>query len=285
MDAPPAHENIAPYITIANHLISLGLKAPEIYTQNSEHGFALIEDFGDDTFTSLLAQGADETQLYELAVDVLCNLHQHPNTINIEAPRYDEKRLLDEAVLLPDWFYLAHRDEKIPANARKDYLKAWTGILGALSPVPETLVLRDYHVDNLMRVYKNETTCCGLLDFQDAVIGPTAYDLVSLLEDARRDISPKLIGRMKERYFNAFSDIDQKNFEQWYSVLGAQRHCKVAGIFVRLCLRDGKCHYLEHIPRVTRLLNQHLYKPELIPLCEWLSKFLPEWAESLPEIH
>ncbi len=284
MDAPPEHETIAPFITIAEHLISIGLTAPIIYATDLTNGFALIEDFGNDTFTRLLAQGADEAKLYEMAIDVLCHLHKQTDATKVNIPAYDTARLLDEAVLFVDWFYPAHRGEEISSDARQAYLKAWCDILHSLPPAPQTLVLRDYHVDNLMQIKRTNKTQCGLLDFQDAVIGPTAYDVVSLLEDARRDISLELVCAMKTRYLNAFVNIDRESFKQWYVVLGAQRHCKVAGIFVRLCTRDGKCHYLEHIHRVVRLLGHHIDKPVLAPLNEWLQRCMPEWQKPLPRI-
>ncbi|MDH3693930.1 MAG: phosphotransferase [Gammaproteobacteria bacterium] len=288
MDAPPKHENILPFVTVADHLVSLGLNAPIIYVKDIENGFALIEDFGDDTFTRLLAQGVDESRLYEMAIDVLCHLHKQAGAKKINLPKYDTQRLLDEAVLFVDWFYLAHRGEGIDSEAHEAFLESWREILYDLPAAPQTLVLRDYHVDNLMRINRNsvgdDNEECGLLDFQDAVIGPTAYDVVSLLEDARRDISPELTHAMQAHYFKAFPNINQENFEQWYAVLGAQRHCKVAGIFVRLCLRDDKCHYFEHIPRVTRLLGKHINKPVLAPLNEWLQSYLPEWQKPLPRI-
>jgi len=123
---------------------------------------------------------------------------------------------------------------------------------------------------------------CGLLDFQDAVIGPMAYDLVSLLEDARRDINPNLVVSMIQRYHEAMPLLEVENFRRWYHVLGAQRHCKVAGIFLRLLLRDGKSDYLRHIPRVIHLLEQKFDVPELLPLRQWLDYWLPERNQSLP---
>ena len=123
---------------------------------------------------------------------------------------------------------------------------------------------------------------CGLLDFQDAVIGPMAYDLVSLLEDARRDINPNLVVSMIQRYHEAMPLLEVENFRSWYHVLGAQRHCKVAGIFLRLLLRDGKSDYVRHIPRVIHLLEQKFDVPELLPWRQWLDYWLPERNQSLP---
>ncbi|MDX1605970.1 MAG: hypothetical protein R3202_07230, partial [Candidatus Competibacterales bacterium] len=117
---------------------------------------------------------------------------------------------------------------------------------------------------------------------QDALRGPAAYDVVSLLEDARRDLSPALVGTMRERYLAGRDAAEREAFGRWYAVLGAQRHCKVAGIFVRLCRRDGKCRYLAHIPRVIGLLERRLQRPELAPLRDWLDAHLPQRHQPLP---
>ena len=123
---------------------------------------------------------------------------------------------------------------------------------------------------------------CGLLDFQDAVIGPSPYDLVSLLEDARRDVPDSLAAVMQQRYADALPAVADAAFWRWYAVLGVQRHCKVAGIFVRLCARDGKPVYLPHIPRVMRLIARRLDHPDLRPLARWTAQHLPEPEAPLP---
>jgi len=137
-------------------------------------------------------------------------------------------------------------------------------------------VLRDYHVDNLMRL--NDRTgiaACGLLDFQDAVVGPVTYDLVSLIEDARRDVSPAIAKEVKERYLAAFPDLDPIQFELSMAVLGAQRHAKVIGIFTRLCVRDNKRIYLNHIPRVWCLLESACDHPDLERMQQWFNHYIP----------
>jgi len=149
--------------------------------------------------------------------------------------------------------------------------------------VPSSLVLRDFHVDNLMRVDDRDgIMCCGLLDFQDAVQGPVSYDLVSLLEDARRDVPETLAQRMKTRYLAAFPALDRNAFEASYCVLGAQRSAKIIGIFTRLCLRDGKPQYLAHIPRVWRLLERDLAHPALAPVSQWLGRRISPAHRRIP---
>ena len=142
--------------------------------------------------------------------------------------------------------------------------------------LPDTLVLRDFHVDNLMIVEGREgIAAVGLLDFQDAVIGPVAYDLVSLLEDARRDVDPVLAEAMAGRYAAAFPGLDRAALDAGMAVLGAQRNAKIIGIFTRLDRRDGKPHYLQHVPRVWRLLERDLAHPALKPVRAWFDREVP----------
>jgi aminoglycoside/choline kinase family phosphotransferase len=239
---------------------------------------------GDDTFTRLLAAGANEAELYELAVDVLIDLHRRPAAESVPAGlgAYDDSRFLDEAALLIDWFLPAMGAAPPPA-ARADYLAAWRPSLAAARAVPETLVLRDYHVDNLMLIAgRTGIARCGLLDFQDALRGPTAYDFVSLVEDARRDISEGLRAAARRRYLAAFPALDAAAFDAACAVLGAQRHAKVIGIFTRLHRRDGKAQYLIHIPRVWRLLERALPHPALAPVRAWFEAHVPARLRAAP---
>ena len=283
MDAPLELENVGQFAKIARHLTAVGLKAPEIIDFDQEYGLLLLEDFGDDTFTRLIASGTNDTSLYPLAVDVLIALHSHPDAAAIDLPLYDRNLFIQEALLLTDWYAPVIRNNTTSAEMRHSYISIWQEILDSLPEPAHSLVLRDFHVDNLMRVPPGiGISGCGLLDFQDAVIGPMAYDLVSLLEDARRDINPNLVVSMIQRYHEAMPLLEVENFRRWYHVLGAQRHCKVAGIFLRLLLRDGKSDYVRHIPRVIHLLEQKFDVPELLPLRQWLDFWLPERNQSLP---
>lgn len=273
MDAPPPQEDVRPFVRIARHLEGVGLSAPRILAEDAEHGFLLLEDLGDDTYTRLLARGAAEEPLYALAVDVLARLHRHPPPPDV--PPYDDARLMNEATLLTDWF-LPAVGAAVDDAARAAYVDAWRRLFPLARGVPEVLVLRDYHVDNLMIVPGRQgLAACGVLDFQDAVRGPLTYDLMSLLEDARRDIDPVLVARMKDRYVADRPDLDRTAFEASWAVLAAQRHAKVIGIFTRLCKRDGKPQYLPHIPRVWRLLEQACAHPAMEPVREWLAVHVP----------
>lgn len=290
MDAPPPREDIRPFLRIARTLRELGLSAPEAFAADEDAGLLLLEDLGDATFTRALAAGADEAALYRLAIDALITLHRrwaerngaHPEARAL--PRYDETRLLDEALLLIDWALPALSGRPTPQAPRESYAAAWRTVLPlATRGVPETLVLRDYHVDNLVHLEgRDGIAACGLLDFQDAVRGPASYDVVSLLEDARRDVAPALAEAMRGRYLDAFPTLDRDAFMTSYAVLGAQRAAKIVGIFTRLCRRDGKPHYLAHIPRLWRILGAGLRHPALVPVAEWFDREIPPEQRTAP---
>jgi N-acetylmuramate 1-kinase len=284
MDAPPPQENVRPYLAVARHLRGLDFSAPAIHAAEEETGLLLIEDFGDGTFTRLLAKGADERALYEMAVDVLIALHRRFDAAHAPwLPPYDDTRLLNEAALLVDWYLPAITGEPTSAALREEYLDLWRALFPVARAVPASLVLRDYHVDNLMRIEgRDGLAACGLLDFQDAVLGPITYDLVSLLEDSRREIAPALVNAMYARYCAAFPTLDRSALDASFVVLGAQRHCKVIGIFTRLCRRDGKPRYLAHIPRLWRLLEGNFRHPVLAPVKGWIDRNIPPDLRHVP---
>jgi aminoglycoside/choline kinase family phosphotransferase len=284
MDAPPPQEDVASYVAVARLLRDLGLSAPEIFAQHRAHGFLLIEDFGDDTYTRLLDGGADEWDLYALAVDTLIELQRAAERrSSFELPPYDIGRLLAEASLLVDWYAPAALRSPLPDALREEYLALWRAVLPQATIAPPTLVLRDYHVDNLMLLAdRRGVRGCGLLDFQDAVCGPHSYDLVSLLEDARRDVPAELRKAMSERYLAAFPEHDRASFWRSAAILAAQRNCKILGIFTRLWKRDGKPQYLCHIPRIWRLLEDDLAHPALAPMRQWLDHHLPRAVRQIP---
>lgn len=285
MDAPPPDENVRPFINIARHLTGLGYCAPEIIAADEEAGLLLLEDLGDNTYTRVLAQGGNEQALYELAVDVLIDLHKRPMDQALPAgiPAYGNGRLLDEAFLAPQWTYAAFVGEVPGEDVRRDYGDNWLRLFPLVHSRKKTLVLRDYHVDNLLWLPDRQgIKACGLLDFQDAVAGHPAYDLMSLLEDARRDIDTGLKTRMMERYFSAFPDIDRDAFQTAFAILAAQRHAKVIGIFTRLCHRDGKPEYLVHIPRVWRLLEEALKNSKMSDMKNWFDTHMPASMRGKP---
>ena len=299
MDAPPPRENVDAFVAVARHLKSLGFSPPDIFAKDKENGLLIIEDLGDETFTRVLAKAAHEAgnetakeagkavewDLYGLAVDVLVQLHRiDPESVlppGLED--YDDAKLLDEAVLLTDWTWPAVFGGPPPADVLNAYRDAWLQVFPIVHRQPRTLVLRDFHVDNLLVLEgRNGVARCGLLDFQDAVRGAGAYDLMSLLEDARRDLGGGLRDAMLERYLDAFPGLDGAEFKTVYAILAAQRHAKVIGIFTRLCRRDGKPAYLKHIPRVWRLLEAALGHQALAPVAAWFDAHVPPDKRGVP---
>ena len=282
MDAPPPHEDVRPYRAIAHLLSALGYSAPGILREDAEAGFLLIEDFGDRTYTRALGEGVSEARLYEGAVDLLIDLHRREIADRLDTvPPYDDRLLGVELGLFVDWW--ARRQLEPDHRFAAEYRAHWDDLLALVRRVPETLVLRDYHVDNLMMLDRPGVRAVGLLDFQDAVRGPTAYDLVSLLNDARRDVAPALARRMIDRYAAAFPELDRDAFEAACAVLSAQRNLKIIGIFTRLWARDGKPGYLAHIPRVWRLLERDLSHPALADFRAWLDDRVPPAARRAPQ--
>ena len=287
MDAPPPQENVRPWVKIARHLAALGLSAPAIYQADEARGLLVIEDFGDGTFPRALAAanlaGADPAPLYAAAVDTLIALHRAPAAARIDAARYDAPELVAKASLLLEWF-LPAMNATPSAEANAAYAEAWQSVLPLREGVPETLALRDYFPENLMWMPEREgVRRCGLLDFQDAMLAPAVYDLVSLVEDARRDVPKAIRAAMLARYLAAFPQQDRAAFEAAAAVMAAQRHARVIGVFTRLWKRDGKPIYLPHIPRVWRQLERALAHPGLAPLRRWFDAHVPPALRCAPE--
>ena len=281
MDAPPPHEDVRPFVAVGEHLAALGFSAPRILAKNIHDGFLLLEDLGDATYTRVLADPHLERELYALATDTLVALHRHPAQARIDIPAYDADTLDREAALLVDWF--------LPAwgvgASRAEYLALWRRVYPLADVAAPALVLRDYHVDNLVRVEgRRGIAACGLLDFQDARLGSVAYDLASLVEDARRDVAPEIRAMCVQRYLAAFPELDPAKFETALAVLAAQRHAKIVGIFVRLARRDGKRQYLGHLARVWRLLARALEHPALGDLRAWFDANVPPQWRTAPKI-
>lgn len=273
MDAPPEKgEDVGPFMRIAEHLVSLGLSAPRILARDPEHGFLLIEDLGDDLYARVIpADPALETPLYQAATDVLLTLHRAPLPPGLAA--YDPPLMADMAALAFDW-YLAHAAAADPA-ARDSFVAAFRPMLAARAGDQSVLIQRDYHAENLLWLPdRSGPARVGLLDFQDAMTGHPAYDLVSLMQDARRDVPPAVEAAMIARYI-AGSGHDRATFDAAYHLLGAQRNLRIIGVFARLCIRDGKAHYVDLIPRVWGLLQRDLDHPALGPVAPMLRAALP----------
>lgn len=274
MDAPPP-ENPRAFINVAKTLKDYGFSAPHIYASDMNAGFILLEDLGDLTFTKAFEQGHNEQMLYELAIDTLIQIHTRVNQKPAYLPPYTVDDLYAEAQLFIDWYYPAVYGQSVSSDITAEYKSLWKEALQTTLTCPSSLVLRDYHVDNLMVLPRSNIQACGLLDFQDARWGAMVYDVVSLLEDARRDIPNDLVEALWHRYLSAFLEHDAEDLRQAATILSAGRHAKIIGIFTRLARRDGKNHYLHHIPRVWRHLERCLEHPALGSLKDWFNTHTP----------
>ena len=270
MDAPPPHEDPRPFIAIAEHLTRIGFAAPAILASDLDAGLVLLEDFGDARMREVVdAAPESEDRIYRDAVSLIARLADHPPA---NVPPYDRGQYLREANLLTEWYCPAVGIEPDQAG----YEAAWDQALAPLygADARGVTVLRDYHAENIMLIEGREgVDGMGLLDFQDALAGHPAYDLVSLLQDARRDVSPDLEARMLTHY--ASETATDAAFETAYALLGAQRNAKIVGIFMRLCKRDGKPRYLSFLPRVWGYLERDLAHPALAPVKAWFDAYIP----------
>ena len=212
-----------------------------------------------------------------LAIDALIALHKRPDAVPEGVIPYGLPRLMEEVGRLHAWYLPLVGAPPLSAAAITSYGRIWEEVLPLAWKAPTSLILFDYHVDNLMLVPgRTGIKACGMLDFQDAVSGPITYDLMSLLEDARRDVDPALVTDLKQRYLAAFPALNPENFGTSWAVMAAQRHMRVIGTFARLKLRDNKPHYLVHMPRLWRYMDRCLAHPVLAPLKAWLDAHVPQ---------
>lgn len=276
MDAPHP-ENPGQFMRVATYLKSLGLSAPSVFDHNLSQGFLALEDFGHTTYTNLLQRGEDPYPLYELAVDTLITLHQGATDCPDFIPLYGVELMLREVTQFVDWYVTHTLGITLSPLERQTYLDLWAPVFEKALKLPHTLVLRDYHVDNLMRLEgRPDVAACGLLDFQDAGWGPIIYDLISLVEDERLDLEPALAEHCWQRYLSAFPHLNEENLRTSGCILAAGRHVKNIGVFTRLAVRDGKPHYLNHLPRMWRMLQNNLTHPSLCQLKAWFHEYVPQ---------
>ncbi len=271
MHAPPPHEDPAPFLHVGRWLNKHGMRAPDILAQDAAKGWVLTEDFGNDRMRDWLDDNpADEHQAYKAAVSALAALHRLPP--GPFAP-YDMAIYLREVALLTEWYCPAQGLNVDAAG----YAAAWEEVLAPMlkRQTPGVTVLRDYHAENIMLLGGQAGAPQGLIDFQDALVGHPAYDLVSLLQDARRDVPEALEAAMLAHYAQASGSVCD-DFQADYARLGAQRNAKIVGIFTRLDRRDGKPKYLAMIPRVWAALERDLAHPALAPVARWFDANIPD---------
>lgn len=271
MDAPPETEDSRPFLSVGEVLSARGFSSPQVLGVDLDAGLVLLEDFGDARVTPVLAASPErEAAIYATAIDLLAELHEQP------APPlapYDETEMLREVRLFADW-YLPAAGLAEARGFDAAWRAAWQAVIAATASAP-VLTLRDYHADNLMLLDRPGVRSLGLLDFQDALAGHPAYDLVSLLQDARRDVPVVLEAAMIDRYAAARRVNDAAAFRAAYEVLGAQRNTKIIGIFTRLRDRDGRSGYVERLPRLWGLLDRNFAHPALAQVKAWFDANVP----------
>ncbi len=278
-------EDIVPYVALAQGLHDRNLSAPAILHADLDRGCLIMEDLGDERIVGGDPPAPIEVR-YEAAIDLLVSLHRRklperlPVAPHLEynLPHYDMGAFLIEAELLLDW-YLVSAGAPASDDAREEFIELWREALLPAIDAPATWVLRDYHSPNLLWLPDRENVArIGLLDFQDALMGPAAYDVASLLQDARVDVPESLEVALLSRYARARlydQRFDAAAFARLYATLAAQRATKILGIFARLDRRDGKPQYLRHIPRLLRYLRRSLAHPDLAPLKSWYAANVP----------
>ena len=270
MDASQLQATVRPFISIDKQLQNLGFSAPEIFARDEKNGLLLLEDFGDTTFARLLDDGSDLEKFLTLATDVLIALHKHPQAVPENLQVYSVELMLADLELFLEWGV-----PEISGSGKTEFRKVWRETLPAAHQTPPSLLLRDYHVANLMWLpARDGIRQAGLLDFQDAYCGPIAYDLVSLLEDARRDVPEASRQQLFARYLAQFPNLDREKFEISAAILAALRHTRILAIFERLSKRDGKPKYKQlHRARVERLLQKALQHPALDKVKRWFDQY------------
>ncbi|MCF8467944.1 MAG: phosphotransferase [Sneathiella sp.] len=273
MDAPPPG-GVRAFIAIDRELAARGYSAPKIFAEDPIEGFLLLEDLGDGLFAALIAAGEPEPPLYQLAVDFLIDLQKTPPPSFL--PPFSDDYVRDQNDVFLDYYVAGKLGAPLEAEPCVFYKQIWEELLPALRAGPEVFLLRDFHSENLLLLPDREgLKALGLLDFQDALRGPAAYDLVSLLQDARRGLDAYMAEDMIYHYLDE-TGMEEEEFRQSYAILGAHRALRIMGIFTRLAKEQGKTKYLDLIPRMQGYLAQDLGHPALSALRNWLDLTIGE---------
>ena len=275
---------IEAFAAVAAHLKSIGLSAPEIVAVDAAAGLAVLEDFGDDLFARVIEAGTPEAPLYLAAVEALATLHDAPAPAVLAGPAgdwplltYDETALQGGADLFVEWMPKLDPSLTFDRAAHEAWRAAWAPITARGAAGATVMAHRDYHAENLIRLpNRSGAGLVGLIDFQDAVRAHPAWDLHSLLQDARRDVSPDLEARALEHYFNLRPDTDREAFRRDYAGLAALNEARILGIFARLIVRDGKPRYRAFMSRMWVHLNANLKAPGLEDVALWFDTHVPE---------
>jgi hypothetical protein len=279
-------EGISAVVAINDYLFSLDYSAPAIFDVDIKQGLALIEHLGSNVFGKMIARGGDMGEPMRAAVEVLADMavRDWPTAVPVRGStsyklaRYDLDAMLIEVDLLPSWFWPLHKRSEPGDEVKTEFSAIWQSLLADIIPNKPVWALRDYHSPNLLWMPERKgLRRVGLIDTQDCVMGHPAYDLVSMLQDARVDIDLKQADELYDYYCGLRSTtgpFDPRDFSRAFAILGAQRATKILGIFARLSIRDGKHIYLNHIPRVSRYLKRNLAHPDLAILKNWYGRNL-----------
>ena len=280
-------DDITAVAAVNQELCAAGYSAPKILVADLDNGFAIIEDLGDQVFGALEGYGTGTAAPIKSAVDVLAKLagRDWPSQIKFgntthTVPAFDESALMAEVNLLMNWFWPLVYSTKAVEERLLEFAAVWKPLLDIVQGDDPVWVLRDYHSPNLIWLSEREGNArVGIIDTQDAVLGSPAYDLASLLQDARLDIAVDVEAELLDHYTSSRRDaddtFDDASFRLSYAILGAQRAAKILGIFARLSVRDRKPGYLRHIPRVSAILERNLQHPALSDLKAWFDQHLP----------
>jgi N-acetylmuramate 1-kinase len=273
MDAPPP-EDVRPFLRIAAHFSEIGLSAPRIIAADETSGLLLEEDLGDALYSNILT-AANANLLFDAAIDALVVMHRAEPPTGL--PAWGKTAMMETALgTLFDWWWPAMHQAAAPDEARAAVTAALDTMLNQVEAGPRSLVHRDFFAGNLLWLPdRTGARRTGIIDFQSAAIGHPAYDLVSLLQDARRDIPKALEQRAIARYLAARPEFDPATFRTAYAACAAQRHLRVACQWVRLAKRDGRPQYLSHGPRTWRMLTRSLAEPAAAPLARALDRYVP----------
>jgi tRNA threonylcarbamoyl adenosine modification protein YjeE len=283
-------EDVKPFVAVARYLRSLGVSAPEIFGADMDAGLLLIEDLGSQGV--LDDNGRPIPERYVEAVKLLADYHRHPTPERLEIqagewhqlPEFSRETLKFEAEVLIDWHIPWRRGTAVDESEKSDYLAIWDHLIDELATVERRLALRDYHSPNLLWLPERAGfQRIGVIDFQDAIIGPSAYDVVSLAQDARVTVKRPLMEKLIETYMDdraAQGGFDRDSFLKAFAIMSAQRACRLNGLWVRLLKRDGMAHYMRHMPRTLWHLSMALEHPVCAPLRDWIRKAGIPAAES-----
>ena len=276
MDAPPEKgESVEQFKTVADIIHAFNLSAPQIVSFDTQQGFMLLEDFGQTSFSNILNKD-NESELYQKAIEVLIEINQKSKSRKATLSKlkyYSLNLLINESLLFIDWYLEKRKGESVSSDQKKAFIKILSDFYHDIQPETSSFVLRDYHVDNLFHL-KNQKALkqVGLIDFQDAVIGSSLYDVASLLEDVRRPLDSDLKKKLLDLYASGV-DINTEDAEREMRFFSIQRNLKILGIFCRLSIRDKKNSYLNYLPNAAKFMENNLQDPFFINLVNWLMQF------------